>query len=417
LTVRNYRLFTSGQIVKLLGTWMQITAQDWLVLELSNNSPSALGYVTALQFAPVLLLTLFAGRLADRYDKRLLLIWVNVAFVIFTVGLSTLVATGAVTLGYVYLFAALVGLASAIETPVRQSFVSELVPRELLPNALGLSAATFNTARIAGPALAGVVIGLLGLTPVFLLNIVTAVSPTVALIRMRPAELFREKVVERAEASIIDGLRYVSRRDDLLLPISLIFVVSLIGMNFGLTLPALAKIVFQVDATRFGLLTTFLALGALCGAMASSTRRRRPGAFTVIGAATLFGLLETIVGFAPSFWTTAALLAPTGFCMVFFAQAGNQRVQLGTDAAYRGRVMSLWVLVFMGTAPIGALLIGWLADHFGPGASIWLGGLVSLAAGLTALVWQLRRSGARLSLQMTPLPRLYVVAAKAPDPL
>jgi MFS family permease len=409
LKVRNYRLFTTGQITKLVGVWMQFTAQDWLVLTLTHNSPSALGIVSALQFLPVLLLTLYGGKLADRYDKRLILIVANAFFSVLALTMGLLVVTHTVTLHAVFVLAALMGTANAIETPVRQAFVSELVDKPLLPNALSLSAATFNCARILGPAVAGVAIALVNTGPVFLLNVLTYLGPMFSALRMRPSEMYREERTERPDARIREGLRYVRQREDLVVPMVLIFIIGLLGFNFQLTLPVLAKNVFQVGAGQFGLLTTFLAMGALGGALASSGRRSRPSVYIVIGSATVFGVLETIVGFGPSFWVTAVLLLPTGFCMVFFAQACNQRIQLGVDAAHRGRVMALWVLVFLGTTPVGSLVIGWLSQNYGPRTGVWLGGTVSSLAGASVLVWQLRHSGNRLAVQLRPYPRFYVI--------
>jgi MFS family permease len=415
LKVRNYRLFTIGQITKLIGVWMQFTAQDWLVLNLSHNSPSALGIVSALQFLPVLLLTLYGGKLADRYDKRLILIFANAFFSVLALTMGLLVVTDTVTLHWVFLLAALMGTANAIETPVRQSFVSELVEPRLLPNALSLSAATFNTARILGPAVAGAAIALVNTGPVFLLNVLTYLGPLVCALMMRPGDMYREaRGEQRPDARIRDGLRYVWKREDLMIPIALIFLIGLLGFNFQLTLPLFAKNVFRVGAGQFGLLTTALATGALGGALASSGRRSRPSVYIVLGSATAFGLLETIVGFGPSFWTTAVLLLPTGFFMVFFAQACNQRIQLGVDAAHRGRVMALWVLVFLGTTPFGSLFIGWLSERYGPRSGVWLGGVVSFLAGASMLGWQLRRSGSRIGLRLRPRPRFYVVEQPAP---
>ncbi len=408
LKVRNYRLFLSGHITKLVGVWMQFTAQDWLVLSLSNNSPYALGVVSALQFLPVLLLTLYGGKLADRYDKRILLIAANAVFSALALTMGVLVATDRITLHWVFLLAAMMGTANAIETPVRQSFVSELVPRELIANALSLSAATFNTARIVGPAAAGVAIWLVGTGPVFLLNTLTYLAPMIFALRMRPAELFREARTGVATARIRDGVRYIRRRPDLVLPLALLLVVGLLGFNFQLTLPVLAKNVFGVGPGKFGLLTTALAIGALAGALAGSWRRARPSVYIVLVAAIVFGGLETVVGFAPTFWSTFALLVPTGFFMVYFAQATNQRIQLGTDAAYRGRVMAMFVLVFLGTTPFGSIVVGWLSEQLGPRLGVWLGGVVSLAAAVVALTWQLRHSGARIGLRLRPWPRLVV---------
>jgi MFS family permease len=416
LRVRNYRLFATGQLVKLIGVWMQFIAQDWLVLHLSGDSGTALGVVTALQFLPILLLTLYGGKLADRHDKRKLLLIANGTWSVLALLLATLIATGAVELWHVFVFAGLLGVANAIETPVRQSFVSELVGTTLLPNALSLSAATFNSARIVGPAVAGVGIATLGMGPVFVISAVSSISPLVSLLRMRPAELLRESLpprAERAEASIVDGLRYVSHRADLVLPLVLVMVIGAIGFNFGITLAVLAKTTFSTGAASFGLFSTALAAGALGGALAGSGRRARPSEYVVIGAGIAFGLLETMVGFASTYWLVVVMLLPTGFFMVYFAQAANQRIQLGTDAAYRGRVMALFVLVFLGTTPVGAPLIGWAAETLGAPASIWITGLLSLATGLAALVLHLRSSGDRIRLRVRPMPQVYVAEEPA----
>jgi MFS family permease len=412
LRVRNYRLFATGQLIKLIGVWMMFIAQDWLVLELSDNSATALGVVTALQFTPVLLLTLLSGRLADRYDKRLLLFVANAFWTVLALVMSVLVLTGLVQLWHVFAFAALLGVANAVETPVRQAFVSELVGESLLPNALSLNGAVFNSARIVGPAVAGLAIAAFDVGPVFLVTAFSSIAPLVNVVRMRPSELHRRDlppVGERDQAKVVDGLRYVWRRADLLLPMALMSVVGMSLFNFQLTLAALAKTVFHTGAASFGLFSTALAVGALTGALAGTGRRSRPSVWLVLGAAVGCASFGTLVGLAPAYWLVVALLLPTGFFTVFFAQAANQRVQLGVDAAFRGRVMALWVLVFLGTNPIGAPIIGWLAETFGAGASIWIGGVISLVAALLALSWQLRHSGARLRLRVLPMPRFYVV--------
>jgi MFS family permease len=412
LQVRNYRLFATGQLAKLIGVWMTFTAQDWLVLALSHNSPTALGLVTALQFTPVLLLTLYGGKLADRYDKRTLLLIANTGYGVAALMLAGLVATGVVVLWHVFVFAAILGIANAIETPVRQAFVSELVGTALLPNALALSAATFNSARIIGPALAGVAIAVLGTGPVFLIAAAATLSPLVGLSRMRASELFRHVPLpgeERVEALIIDGVRYVRARPDLLLPMALMLAIGLAGFNFQVTLSLLAKTVFHAGAASFGLFSTALAVGALGGALAGSGRQSRPSVYAVLGSAVGFGAVETVAGFAPNYWTMVVLMALTGFFMVYYAQTSNQRVQLGTEAAFRGRVMALYMLVFLGTNPVGALLNGWCAEVLGARACVYLGGLVSLIAALSALGWQLRRTGARIRLRVRPMPQFYVV--------
>lgn len=410
LQIRNYRLFATGQLIKLVGVWMMFTAQDWLVLNLSGNSPAALGIVTALQFLPVLLLTLWGGKLADRYDKRKLLIAANAAFAVTAIVFAVLVASGIVVLWHVFLFALLLGITNSIETPVRQAFVSELVEHRLLPNALALSAATFNTARIGGPALAGVALALFDTGPVFLIATVLAIAPVFSYAAMRTADLFRaDKPASKDDTKIVDGLKYVWKRHDLLLPIVLMAVVGMIGFNFPVTLAALAKIDFNAGPSTFGLLTTALAVGALGGALAGSGRRGRPGAYVVVGAAIAFGAFEIAVGFAPTFLVAMILLVPTGFFSIYLAQAANHRVQMGVDSSYRGRVMALYVLVFLGTTPIGASLAGWWAEHFGVPSSIWVAGIFCLVAGVVALVWQLRVSGERLTVRVRPRPRLTLV--------
>lgn len=412
LRTRNYRLFFLGQLVSLIGLWMQVAAQDWLVLTLSHNSGTALGVVTALQFAPVLLLTLYGGTLADRYDKRLLLRIANGIWFFLAIGMGVLVIAGVVTIGHVYVFAAALGVVSSIETPVRQSFVSELVEPSLLPNALSLNATAFNLARITGPAVGGVAIYLIGTGPVFIVNGVSYLGPMIGLWLMRPAELHGQvaRVVGDvvAKARLREGLRYVRQRNDLLLPIVLMLVVGMLGFNFQLTLPLMAKKVFGTGPAQFGLLTTALATGALAGALAGTQRRRRPRAELVLGSAAAFAVCETLVGFAPTFWTMAALLVPTGFFMILFAQASNQRVQLGTEASLRGRVMALYVLVFLGTTPVGAPLVGWMAQHLGARSAIWFGGAVSLLSVLAAVGVRAWLLGLRMHVHLTPWPRVHV---------
>ena len=418
LKVRNYRLFSIGQLVKLVGVWMMFTAQDWLVLDLSHNSPGALGVVSALQFTPVLLLTLWGGRLADRYDKRYMLIAANAAFAVTAIVFALLVASGKVQLWNVFMFAALLGVANAIETPVRQSFVSELVELPLLPNALALSAATFNTARIGGPALAGVALAVFHTGPVFLIATALAIAPVFSYAAMRSSELFRGDRPGKKDTRILDGLSYVWRRNDLLLPICVMAVIGMIGFNFPVTLASLAKIDFHAGPSSFGLLTTSLAVGSLGGALVGSLRKARPGVYVVLLSGIAFSVLEFIVGFAPSFVVAALLLVPTGFFSIFLAQAANHRVQMGVAPEFRGRVMALYVLVFLGTTPIGASLAGWWGQRYGVPSSIWGAGLVCLIASVCALVWQLRASGDRLRVRVGRRPALIVtpalVAADAP---
>ncbi|MBP0452315.1 MFS transporter [Kitasatospora sp. RG8] len=389
LSVRNFRLFATGQIVSAAGTWMMVVAQDWLVLGLTGNSGPALGAVTALQFTPVLLLTLHGGRLADRHDKRLLLTVANLAAGALALVLSLLVFAHEVRLWHVYGLALGLGVVNAVEVPTRLSFVSELVGAELLPNASALSAAYFSTARVVGPALAGLLLTALGTGWVMLVNALSYLVTVTTLRLIRPAEL-RRGPRTHAHPRVRDGLRYVAGRRDLLLALALVAAVGLFGMNFQLTLPLLAKTVFHADAASFGLLSSAFAAGSLVAALATTGRRRRPSGRLVAGSALAFGVLEGVTGWAPSFAVAAVLLFLVGFTAIHFAQAANHRVQLGSDPRYRGRVMALYTLILQGSTPLGALGVGWLAQHWGARSGLVLGGLGSVAAAVCALGYERR---------------------------
>ena len=389
LSIRNFRLFAAGQLVSVAGTWMMVVAQDWLVLSLTGDSGTALGVVTALQFAPLLLLTLYAGGLADRYDKRRLLTAANLASGILALALAVLVLADGVQLWHIYLFAFGLGTVNAIEVPTRMSFVTELVGADLLPNASALSAAYFNTARVVGPATAGLLISWFGTGPVMLLNAASYLATVVALRLMRPAELHRTGSRPQ-RARVMDGIRHMATRPDLLLPMVLVAVIGMLGFNFQLTLPLLAKTVFHADAAAFGLLSTALAAGSLIAAFATTLRRGRPPLGLVIAAAAGFGIFQTLTGLAPTFLLAAVLLFCTGFGSIYFAQAANHRIQLGTDPAYRGRVMALYTLVFQGTTPLGALLVGALSESLGARAGLLLGGVASTLVAVVVLALHMR---------------------------
>ncbi|MEV6655259.1 MFS transporter [Streptomyces sp. NPDC051219] len=405
LTVRNFRLFAVGQLLSVTCTWMMFIAQDWMVLSLSGDSATALGLVTALQFTPMLLLTLLGGRLADRYDKRGLLVAANLASGVLSLLLALITFAGGVQLWHLYLFAAGLGTVNAVEAPTRMSFVSEMVGSELLPNASALSAAYFNAARVVGPALAGLLISRFDTGPVILLNAVSYLASVVALLLMNPGALHRAS--ERpGNTGVLDGLHYLRSRSDLMLPITLVGVVGMLGFNFQLTLPLLAKTVFHAEASSFGLLASALAAGSLLAAFATTARRSRPSAAVVIGAALAFGVLETVSGLAPTFTAALFLMAGTGFASIYFAQAANHRIQLGTDPAYRGRVMALYTVILQGSTPAGAMIVGWLGERWGARSGLYVGGLATLAAALAALAWHLRHpDGREPSSKDTPTSR------------
>ncbi|MCX5375861.1 MFS transporter [Streptomyces sp. NBC_00091] len=400
LSVRNFRLFFLGQLLSVTCTWMMVIAQDWLVLELSGDSGTALGVVTALQFTPVLLLTLYGGRLADRHSKRRILVLANLTSGTLALLLGLWVLLGEVRLWHIWLFALALGTVNSVEAPTRISFVGEMVGSDLLPNASALSGAYFNAARVAGPAAAGLLIARLGVGPVILINACSYLAAVAGLALMRPAELHGPPS-RPADPRIADGLRYVARHPDLILPLALVGVVGLAGFNFQLTLPLLAKTEFRTGSAAFGLLSSALAAGSLLASFATTARRGRPTALVVTGSALAFGAAEALTGLAPTLPTACLLLALTGFAMMYFAQAANHRVQLGSDPAYRGRVMALYLLILQGTTPLGALLTGWLAEHWGPRWTLSTGGLISLTA--TALTLTATPRGAAL-VQTTGTP-------------
>ncbi|MFL6139797.1 MAG: MFS transporter [Frankiaceae bacterium] len=409
LRVRNYRLFASGQIVSLTGTWMQRVAQDWLVLTLSNNSGTALGITTSLQFLPMLLFSMFGGVLADRYSKRRLLIMSQAASGVTALALALLDLGGVVALWHVYLLAFALGVASALDTPVRQAFVSELVGQEQLTNAIALNSATFNTARIIGPAVAGVLIGTVGTGWVFLLNAGSYLAVIAVLAVMRDGELFVGKRVERAPGQIRAALAYVRVRPHLLLPIVLAGVVGTFGFNFQMTTALLAKSTFHRSASGYGLLSTLLAVGSLGGALMAA-RRRQVRHRLLITSSIVFGLLTLACGLMPTYASFAVMLVPTGVAALTFATAANTSVQLGSSPAMRGRVMALYLLVFIGGTPVGAPLIGWIAEQLGPRSSLIIGGSVSAVAGVVVALVLARTSHVTMTARLRPRPALSVRA-------
>ncbi len=379
LRVRNYRLFASGQIVSLTGTWMQRIAQDWLVLQLTNSG-TALGVVTALQFAPTVLLTLWGGMLADRMDKRRLLLLTQSGLAICAAVLGLLVVTHHVAYWHVLVLAVLVGIVGALDTPARQSFVVEMVGRDDLANAVAINSAIFNGGRVLGPALAGVLISAVGTGWAFLGNAASSVAVLAALVMMRTAELHPAPAVPRGPGQLRAALRYVRSRRDLSLAMVLVFIVGTFGMNFQITTALLAKQVFHQGADGFGLLSTMLAVGACTGAFLAARRQRRSSSMFLLVTAAAFGIVEVASGAMPTYLSTAVLLVPAGLLMITFTTAANSSVQLGTDPTLRGRVMALYFMCFMGGTPFGAPVIGWVAEVFGPRWGTIGGGAICAAA-------------------------------------
>ncbi|HEX8092801.1 MFS transporter [Jatrophihabitans sp.] len=381
LAVRNYRLYFFGQLISLTGTWAQWIAQDWLVLQLTNSG-TVLGIVTALQFGPALLLSLYGGALADRGDKRKLMLATQAGMGIAALVLGLLDVSGVIALWHVLVLAAIVGVFSALDGPIRQAFVVEMVGPADLPNAVALNSTSFNLARIVGPAIAGLVISAFGTSWAFLGNAVSSLAVLAGLSLMRSAELFVSDPVQRQSGQYRAAVRYVSRRSDLILPMLLMFIVGTFGMNYQISIALVAKQVFHRGADSYGLLSTMLAIGATLGALAATTRRTRPTRLFLIGAALAFSLAELLAGLMPSLGLTAVALIPAGFTMITMAQSANATVQLGVDPTMRGRVMGLYILCFMGGTPVGAPIVGWTAEVFGPRWGMLGGGLICLVATL-----------------------------------
>jgi MFS family permease len=389
--VRNYRLFASGQVVSLTGTWMQRVAQDWLVLELSHNSGTALGITTGLQFAPVLLFGMYGGVIADRYDKRRVLVVTQIAMGMLALSLGLLDLTGVVALWHVYALAFALGVAAAIDAPVRQAFVTELVGPSLLPNAVGLNSATFNTARVLGPAVAGVLIATSGTAWVFLINATSFVAVIGCLVAMRNAELFTGKPAARRKGAIREGFVYVRRRPELVAVTGLVAVIGTLGFNFQLTSALMVKDTFGRGAGAYGLISAVYAGGALLGALASAKRGRLGRRRLVFFAAAAYGVIEIVAALMPTYWTFFAVLIPFGFATLTFSTAANTTVQLAATPSMRGRVMALYLIVFLGGTPLGSPLIGWIAEAFGPRWSLVTGGVASVAAAVFFALYLARR--------------------------
>ncbi|PWW21496.1 putative MFS family arabinose efflux permease [Geodermatophilus normandii] len=409
LHVHNFRLYASANLVSLTGTWMQRIGQDWLVLQLSGDSGVALGLITALQFGPSLLLSMYGGVLADRYDKRRVLVVTQVLMGLLAVGLGLLVATGTVALWHVFVLAAGLGSVSAIDAPVRQAFVSEMVGGDLLANAVGLNSTIFNGARLVGPALAGLLIGASGgdTAPAFLVNAASFAFTIGALLLMRPEELRRSEPVARARGQLRAGLAYTWARPDLRLAMVLAFVIGTFGFNFQVTIALMAREVFDLGAEAFGLLSTTFAVGSLTGAFLSTRRSARPRQRFLVTSAVVFGLLTVACGLTTGFLPFAVLLVPTGAAALVFSVANNSFVQLGADPQMRGRVMALYFMCFMGGTPLGAPVIGWVSEHLGAPWGLILGGAVVVVAGALAGLWLARGRRVRLEAHVVP-PRLLL---------
>ena len=407
----NYRLWAAGAIVSNIGTWMQRVAQDWLVLTvLTDHSAVAVGITTGLQFAPMLVLAPVAGVLADRTPKRRLLLMTQTAMGLVGLVLGLLVVTGAAQLWHAYALALALGIAAAVDAPARQAFVSEMVSREDLSNAVGLNSASFHGARIVGPGLAGLLIAWVGTGPVFLINAATFAGTLFSLTHMRVSELAPAPPVDRRKGQLREGLRYVRRRPDIVLIMVIVGLVGTFGLNFQMTTAIMATAQFGKGSGEYGLLGSIMAIGSLGGALLAA-RRERPRLRLVVGAAFTFGVFASVAALMPTYELFALALIPVGLSSLTLMTSANATVQLSVAPEMRGRVMALYMAIFMGGTPIGAPIIGWVGGAFGPRWTILAGGLISLVTALTALVYVLRTRRLRLRYRLRGTPHLLVTVA------
>ncbi len=412
LRIRNYRLYASGGIISNVGTWLQRVAQDWLVLLLTGSSGTALGITTGLQFLPILLLSPYAGLLADRLPKRRLLMFTQAGMATAALALGLLAVSGAAQVWHVYLLAFVFGIANAFDIPARQSFVVEMVGKDDLGNAVGLNSASFNAARVVGPALAGGMITLLGggvmaTGLVIILNAASYLAVIWSLNLMRTADLSTPERAPREPGMIRNGVRYVLVRPDLMMILLIVFFAGTFGLNFQLTTALMATNVFHKGAGEFGLLGSAMAVGSLAGALLAA-RRGTPRHRLVVSAAVLFGVTEVIAGFMPTYLTFALVLPLVGVTALTMITAANATMQLSVSPDMRGRVMALYMMVFMGGTPAGAPVIGWLGEHFGARWTLIAGGLLVIAGTAFATLLFTRRKGIVVRPKLEPHPHMHV---------
>ncbi len=361
----NYRLFWLGQLVSLTGTWMQTIGQSWLVLRLTT-SPLAVGIVTALQTLPILLFTLFGGVFADRVPKRKFLLFTQVVSALQALILGLLVLTNTVQLWHVYVLALILGIINAFDNPTRQAFVVELVGREDLPNAVALNSSLFNAARIVGPAVGGVLIGAIGLADAFLLNAASFIAPIIALMLMRSEHFHSVPAPQRGNVfrQIGEGLSFVRYTVPAFIVVIMMAVLGTFGYNFSVTLPLIAEFVLHTNAAGFGLLTAFMGVGSLAGALLLANRSQATFPL-LLGSSVLFAFFLAGVAFSNWLPTTAVLLILLGLASISYTATSNTLLQLNSPDHLRGRVMSIYFLLFAGSTPIGGFITGWLAERIG----------------------------------------------------
>jgi MFS family permease len=390
----NFRLWAAGALVSNAGTWMQRVAQDWLVLtQLTHHDATALGIVTGLQFAPQLLLLPWTGLAADRLNQRKLLMFTQATMGVLALLLGVLTVAGVIQLWHVYVFAFLSGSAAALDAPVRQTFVAEMVGDDDLPNAVALNSTSINAAQMIGPAVAGLLIAKVGIGWAFLLNGISFAAVLLSMSFFHLSELRTSARAHRSASGFQEGLRYAWEKPDLRAILIMLFLIGTFGFNFPIFISTMAVDVFHSDARGFGLLSSIMALGTFSGALFAASRKR-PSLSTLMAGAGVFGLGCTLGAFAPGYWWFAAALAVSGAAVLIFANGTNSMMQLSTEPSMRGRVMALRVGVGLGGMTIGAPMVGWVANHFGPRWALGIGAVAGFAAALAA-AYVLARRGSR----------------------
>jgi MFS family permease len=392
----NYRIWAIGAFVSNVGTWMQRIAQDWIVLtELTNHNATAVGVVMALQFGPQVLLLPVTGFAADHMDRRQLLRTTQATMGALALGLGLLTIAGIVRLWHVYVFAFLLGCAAAFDAPARQTFVAELVGETDLSNAVALNSTSFNAARMVGPAVAGVLIAAIGSGWLFVLNAASFVGVLVSLRMLRVGELHAELPGEgeRPRGSLSDGFRYLRARPDLVIILTMLFLIGTFGLNFPIFISTMTVGVFHGGAGRYGLLTSMMALGSVAGALLSAARVKPYMGLLVTGAAA-FGVGLALAALMPTYILFGAFLVCVGASAQTFTTSANSLTQLSTDRATRGRVMAIYMAIAMGTTPIGAPIVGWVADAFGPRWALGIGAAAGVIAAAIGAMYLRRPSRA-----------------------
>lgn len=386
----NYRTWFIGALISNVGAWMQSTALSWTVLTvLTDNDAAAVGLNMALQFAPQLLLVPLSGLIADKYDRRKVLLVTQSSMGLLALALGVVVTTGIVELWHVQIFALVFGIVQAFDMPARQAFVSELVGQDDIANAVALNSASFHGARLLGPAVAGVLIALVSPGPVFLINAVTFVAMLVALVRIRSTELQPSPRGAKGLGDIVQGFRYVRKRHDLLIIFLMAFILGTFGLNFPIYISTMTATEFAADADTFGMLSSAMAIGSVTGALLSA-RSSRPRWTAIVGGIGLFTIACTFAAWTPGIIVFAVALAFAGFTAQLFMTNANSMVQLTSAPEVRGRVMALYGAVFMGGTPIGAPIVGWVADAFGPRWGIMVAAVTCLVAFIIGAIYWVR---------------------------